>query len=98
MNYFNLFFTPELWEICTNQTNLHARALDLHTKVRIGQAAWSDVDVVEMKRFVGVVMVMGMLKVPDIRMYWGRDPLFFSSIVADSFSQNRFLDIFALFI
>jgi hypothetical protein len=56
---------------------------------------WKDVDVVTMKKFFGLTLLMGMIKKPEIRDYWATDLLMSSPFFhhEQSLSRNRYLEI-----
>lgn len=60
---------------------------------------WIDVTPIEMKKFLGIIMVMGFVKKTEIRDYWSKDPLMetpiFSKIVSKT-SRTRFVQILTL--
>ena len=70
------FFTDEVWELLVVETNRFA------AQFRASQSAsrprpWHDVTEEEMKAFVGMLMVMGICKLPRIENYWSTShPLF----------------------
>ena len=66
---FGRFFTEEFWELITVETNRYAskqRQQYLHVSPR----AWHDVSVPEMKSFIGILILMGICKMPRLRLYW----------------------------
>nr|XP_018899375.1 PREDICTED: piggyBac transposable element-derived protein 1-like [Bemisia tabaci] len=44
----------------------------------------------EMKRFFGLLMYMGLVKMPSIPCYWARDDLYKNNIAPSAMSRNRF--------
>ena len=73
---FSRFFTDEVWELLVVETNRFA------AQFRASQSAsrprpWHDVTEEEMKAFVGMLMVMGICKLPRVENYWSTShPLF----------------------
>ena len=53
-----------------------------------------DVTVAEMKAFVGLILNMGLVQVPEIREYWSRHETLNISFFRRIFSRDRFLQIF----
>ncbi|XP_044585038.1 piggyBac transposable element-derived protein 4-like [Cotesia glomerata] len=60
----------EFFEIATEQTNLYAQQMndDGHS-----DKDWSPVTIEEMEAFLGVIIYMGIVKLPQIEMYFGTD-------------------------
>ncbi|XP_049304776.1 piggyBac transposable element-derived protein 3-like [Bactrocera dorsalis] len=79
VNYFNGFFDDEIiTKICT-ETNLYSmqtNGVELHCAP------------FEIRRFIGVLLYLGVIQVPNMRMAW--TPNFKLSAVADSLSRTRF--------
>uniref|UniRef100_A0A8C4T5A9 RRM domain-containing protein n=1 Tax=Erpetoichthys calabaricus TaxID=27687 RepID=A0A8C4T5A9_ERPCA len=57
-----------------------------HSRVR----AWFDTDENEMKKFIGILMLMGIIRKLDIEMYWSTDPMYATPIFAAVMTRNRF--------
>ena len=57
---------------------------------------WRDVTVEEMKAFVGVILNMGVVQLPDIKDYWRQDETINLPFFRSVFSRDRFLQIFRL--
>uniref|UniRef100_A0A8C4S021 RNB domain-containing protein n=1 Tax=Erpetoichthys calabaricus TaxID=27687 RepID=A0A8C4S021_ERPCA len=83
--FYELFVSPDLIRHFVHQTNLYAAQfieknpnLPPHSRVR----AWFDTDENEMKKFIGILMLMGIIRKPDIEMYWSTDPMYATPIFA----------------
>ena len=59
---FFLFFTTEVWSLLVEETN--------HYATRVGIVGWFDTSIEEMKAFVGMLIFMGILKLPTVELYW----------------------------
>ena len=84
---FSLFFTPEIVRNIVDETNRYA-ALCLEGK----SATWTTNES-EIQAYFGFYILMGMVKEPEIRVYWSKDGVFHYSPIADRISRNRFEDI-----
>uniref|UniRef100_A0A8C4SDX7 PiggyBac transposable element-derived protein domain-containing protein n=1 Tax=Erpetoichthys calabaricus TaxID=27687 RepID=A0A8C4SDX7_ERPCA len=91
--FYELFVSPDLIRHFAHQTNLYAAQfieknpnLRPHSRVR----AWVDTDENEMKKFIGILMLMGIVRKPDIEMYWSTDPMYATPIFAAIMTRNRF--------
>ena len=97
--FFSLLFTDDVLDCIVEQTNLYA------DQENAGKAKkdpdWFDsngepnsITVEELKAFLGVMIMMGLVKLPHIRDYWSEDePFFFQPEIAKVFPRNRFLAI-----
>ncbi len=71
-DYFALFFTPNLFQTITKNTNRYAAIHRIYA-VQEGQREWSDLLVEELYVFIGAIIYMGVHDEPDIPMYWNTD-------------------------
>ena len=65
MVIFCRFYTNEVWDLLTTDTNRYAagfRGQCLHTSHR----PWNDVTVTEMKAFIGILILMGICRLPRL--------------------------------
>lgn len=62
-----LFFTKEVIRIIVTQTNLYQRQ---STSARPSNMQWTDVSEEEIMAFLGVVMAMGIVNLPELDDYW----------------------------
>ena len=68
MDLFCRFFTDEVWDLLVAETNRYAarcRQQNTHPRGR----PWTDVTVVDMRAFVGILFHMGICKLPELQMY-----------------------------
>jgi hypothetical protein len=73
-NYFSLFFTPNLFQIITSNTNRYASAQRLHIPAKEKKAReWTDLLLEELYVFIGTIIYMGVHEEPRIDMYWNTD-------------------------
>ena len=61
LNLFSRFFTDEVWELLVEETNRYASENVSHTP---HARPWKDVTVPEMKAFVGMLILMGIVTLP----------------------------------
>ena len=67
IDLFSRFFTDNVLALIVTETNRYAaanRSITRHSR------AWSDVTVEEMKAFVGMLILMGILQLLRLEMYW----------------------------
>ena len=63
------FFTDELWDLLVVETN-HFAAMKWQNITSPSGRPWHDVTIEEMKAFIGMLMLMGICKLPRLYMYW----------------------------
>ena len=91
LQIFSRFFTDEVWELLVLETNRFA-ALVCGTTPRA--RPWSDVSQQEMRAFFGVLIYMGVCRLPRLGLYWTtKFPLDVGG-VADVLSIKRFQQLF----
>lgn len=89
--FFSLFFDEEIINLLVVETNRYANdklsepGLSRNARVR----KWKDVDQKEMKKLFGIIMWMGLVKMPNISNYWSTSKLY-NSLIPQYMSRNRF--------
>ena len=91
-NYFALFINDDLLNCFVAETNRYADEFIAEGNLRRRSRAndWSPTDRKEMKQFMGLFFLMGIIHKPAIHMYWSTDPLFCTPIFSAIVSRNRF--------
>ncbi|CAG2195785.1 unnamed protein product [Mytilus edulis] len=84
-----------LFELLTNETNRYAAQFfqqhpvqNLPPNSRSRQ--WIDVTLAEMRTFIGLLLLMGIIQKPSIESYWSTNCLFNTPSFANAMSRNRF--------
>ncbi|VDI33309.1 Hypothetical predicted protein [Mytilus galloprovincialis] len=84
-----------LFELLTNETNRYAAQFfqqhpvqNLPPNSRSRQ--WIDVTLAEMRTFIGLLLLMGIIQKPSIESYWSTDCLLSTPSFANAMSRNRF--------
>ncbi|KAI4482020.1 hypothetical protein M0804_009039 [Polistes exclamans] len=72
---YQLFVPDELMEEIAEQTNLYA-AQKIEAGYTQRLAKWTDTSKSEIKRLFGLVLWMGLVKLPAIHHYWSNDPAY----------------------
>jgi len=70
LNIFFRFFTPEVWNLLVTETNRYAAANLPDPANTLHPRYWKDVTVSDMKAFVGLLILMGVVHLPRLEMYW----------------------------
>ena len=94
-DFFFLFFTPALWTTMKEETNRyavdwaarHPRAESSHMK------AWVDVTEEELQCYLALRILMGIVKLPEVKNYWSTDPLLRQPTFPANMSRDRFAQI-----
>ncbi|XP_025425482.1 piggyBac transposable element-derived protein 4-like [Sipha flava] len=89
--FFSLFFDEEIINLLVVETNKYANdklsepGLSRNARLR----KWKDVDKTEIKKLFGIIMWMGLVKMPCISNYWSTNKLY-NSYISSYMSRNRF--------
>jgi hypothetical protein len=96
MDYFSLFFSDELLNNIVVETNRYARQKisEHQLSPRSIWSSWSDVSVPEMKAFIGLIINMGLMSLPDIKDYCSSESITQITLFGDVMSRDRFQQIF----
>ena len=89
LKVFQQFFTSALMHYIVTETNWNASFCMGDEKYQ----KLKKITVEDMNAYFGVMITMGLIKLPALSDYWRRDPLFHCSIIADCMTRDRFFDI-----
>ncbi|XP_070548371.1 piggyBac transposable element-derived protein 4-like [Ptychodera flava] len=91
LDFFRLFMTDDFLDHLVRETNKYAQfKQDRLQKV---DADWSPVDRNEMKAYFGVIILMGIHSLPEIRDFWSTDDRLHVPGVAKVMSRNKFMKL-----
>jgi len=96
---FSYFFTDEIIDIITKETNKYSFYIleliknNLHPNKKLKQFKIKEVTKEEIKIFIGLIILMGVLKLPELRDYWSKDPFIATVPFRFFFGRDRFLYI-----
>lgn len=92
-DYYELFVTEEIINKMVLETNNYAQKYVSENQIKIKSRvkAWKPTDSEEMKRFLGVLMVMGLVKVPHINDYWSKKDIYRNDYIISIMKRDRFL-------
>ena len=65
-----MYFTDEVWDLLVTETNRYSK---LNFPKQRCARPWHDVTVEDMKAFIGLLIIMGVVKLPRLEMYWQTD-------------------------
>lgn len=92
LEIFGRYFTEGVWDLIVNQTNIFASTVVGTTP---GARAWTPVTVPEMMAFIGILILMGILKLPRLELYWStQNPLIATPGISGIMSRIRFEQLF----
>ncbi|XP_020296172.1 piggyBac transposable element-derived protein 4-like [Pseudomyrmex gracilis] len=89
--YFKIFFTLNLLEMITAQTNLYQEQNP--EGPRKNMKSWEPLTVDELRIFLGTTINMGHVRKGAIQNYWSTDPLLETPIFKKIMHRNRYLQI-----
>jgi len=93
MSYFDHYIPPKLIEIVVDQTNLYAQQIAKmpHPVTKYAHSEeWKPVTVINMKKFLGLIFVTGIVRKPKLELYWSTRGIFQTPIFPQTMSRNRF--------
>ncbi|XP_047345311.1 piggyBac transposable element-derived protein 4-like [Vespa velutina] len=89
IDFYSLFLNEEIIQMIVNQTNLYAnQMMERNQSERLSK--WIPTNIHEIKQLFGLIMWMGLVKLPTIQLYWTKDVLFAQSFPRTVMSRNRF--------
>uniref|UniRef100_A0A667ZA88 PiggyBac transposable element-derived protein domain-containing protein n=1 Tax=Myripristis murdjan TaxID=586833 RepID=A0A667ZA88_9TELE len=92
-DYVQLFISDELIQDIVDQTNLYANQYIQNEKGNSPHSrihAWKPVTVSEMKNFLGLFFLTGIIRKHDIEMYWSTEEMLATPYFNKVMSRNRF--------
>lgn len=86
-----MFFDNEIINLLVIETNRYARykISKQHLSGNVRTKKWKDVDKKEIKQFFGIIMWMGLVKIPSVSSYWSSNKLYNCNI-STYMSRNCF--------
>ena len=63
LDLFTKYLTDKVWDLLITETNRYAHA---NTSIRLQSRAWNDVCVEGMKAFIGMLILLGIIKLPRL--------------------------------
>ena len=90
--YFSLFVTDKILLMIVEETNRNAQQYMSSHRIRKHSrlSKSKDTSTEEIKKFLYLVMYMGLVKYPGVSGYWSRDPMFANQFCSKVISRNRF--------
>ena len=92
IDFLDIFLDEEFYNMITTQTNLYAfqfrekqTILSRYSRAR----NWKDVTIDEMRQFIALQVLTGIVKKPEISQYWSTDAFLRSPIFNEAMPRNR---------
>ena len=57
------------------------------------QRAWKPVTKDEINAFFGILLIMGIVQVPEIRLYWSQNDIYANACIKNAIKRDRFISI-----
>jgi hypothetical protein len=102
-DYLELFIDDEVVELLVTETNRYAEEkidemiaegrMKRHSRAK----KWKEVYGEEMKRFMGLMFITGIIKKPDLEMYWSVDEVIATPFFGKTMTRDRFKAIWSFF-
>lgn len=89
LDIFLCFFTEELLEIITHESNAYAaECMDDEAF-----SNWTKITVQELKAYFGFYILMGLVQLPSMFDYWSTNPAYRYSVISDRITRDRFFEL-----
>ncbi|XP_053995482.1 uncharacterized protein LOC128885450 [Hylaeus anthracinus] len=88
---FKIFFTDYIAEIMVEETNKYAE--QCMNSVSNRRKNWKPVTRDEINTFVGILLIMGVVQLPKLRLYWCKRAMYMNTCIKRSMLRDRFLSI-----
>jgi len=92
MTFYSLFLDDDIITMMVTETNRYAartaetKQLQAQSRMRV----WSDTNPTEMRQFCGLLLWMGLVRMPTIDCYWRKSSLYRNNIAGNTMTRNRF--------
>ncbi|XP_018564371.1 piggyBac transposable element-derived protein 4-like [Anoplophora glabripennis] len=95
LDIFSLFITDEILEKIVVETNTYAQQqlLTQRRTPKSRQNTWTPTRKGEMKRFFSIIICMGLVKVPNINLYWSKNSSNHNQFIPSVMPRDRFLSL-----
>lgn len=106
-NCFEWMFDKEIYELIARETNTYARKSMVASCEAKGMKPkeieeyinnrWKDTDIDDLKTFLGLCIIMGIMKKPQVGEYWTETERYKTPVFNCAMPRNRFSDIMQFF-
>ncbi|XP_058124175.1 piggyBac transposable element-derived protein 4 isoform X2 [Anopheles coustani] len=95
--YAELLFDDSFFKLLATHTNINHKLQSASYKTASKSPVFEDVTVNDMKKFLGLLLLMGQIKKSHWREYWTTDALIETPIFPQTMTRNRFEQILRFF-
>lgn len=97
MDFFLLFFSTQVLDTICKNTNKYAwtKILEKPTHAR-SDGSWEEITTAEMLKFIGLVIYMGIVKVPRLKRYWNVGNIYGGLLPPRIMPRSRFIAFLAM--
>ncbi|KAK8376085.1 hypothetical protein O3P69_008660 [Scylla paramamosain] len=92
VHMYELFITDDILDTIVSETNIYAQqkinATPLTRRSRL--CAWKPTTRNEIKKFLGIILYMGINGMPEISSYWSKNKLYAGSYISSVMTRERF--------
>ncbi|VDI11982.1 Hypothetical predicted protein [Mytilus galloprovincialis] len=88
VDFFQLFFEERFFQHLAEQTNLYAQQTSENDQ------HWEEVTTAEIKAFIGINILMGVMQLSSYRLYWSSDPFLGNTGIRSVMTENRFSKLY----
>ena len=91
IQFFALFLTDNIMETMVTETNRYAEQViaALLVKSKSRTKCWAATTMTEMKKFLGLIFIMGLVKKPRIEDYWSTDPMMVTPVFNSTMPRDK---------
>ena len=93
IDFLNLYLPDRMYELIVRETNRYAEQYMLENPEQADNSyvgTWEDTTVPEMKNFIGIILLMGIVYKPSIKMYWATNELVNTPVFSKLMHRSRF--------
>ena len=92
IDVYSMMVTDDVYNLIVEQTNSNAQQTLMIRPIRRSSRLkkWKNTNKAEIKKFLAIVLYMGIVKQPTIYSYWSKDPFYKNNFVPEIMSGNRF--------
>ena len=92
-DYFKLFASSDFYQTISDQTNLYAEQHFQSNPDDKSSSSWTPTTATEIRHFLVLYFLTGIVQKPQIRQYWSTDPYLQTSVFNQVMTRNRYQKI-----
>lgn len=93
LEIYKLFIPDEIIDLLVVETNRFAQSFMENNKIskKSRTKKWVDTDAEEMKKFIGIQLLLGLVHFPKIFLYWSNDEMYGNEMIKKTMTRDRYL-------